>query len=109
MNSNYTFGLNNVEYYPTNLLNGNTLLFGFNIITVSNKADYICYVSPPSTTVFATTTSVKKDTVNYYISSKKGLSTGAIISGSNYRSIFMYKRTSCHFPNLCSKIRYWQL
>ena len=88
--SNDTLGLNNVEYSPTNLLNGNTLL-GRNIITESNKTDYICYVASPSTqpvtisstvaTTVSTTTSsaIKNSTYNYYKTSKKGLSTGAII------------------------------
>ena len=85
--SNDTLGLNNVEYNPTNLLNGNTLLPGSNIITESNKTDYICYVAPASTilttvptvTTVATTIAVKNSTFLYYKSSKKGLSTGAII------------------------------
>lgn len=41
--------LNNVEYNPTNLLNGNTLLPGRNIISESNRTDYICYVAPATT------------------------------------------------------------
>ena len=45
--SNDTLSLNNIEYNPTNLLNGNTLLSGRNIITESNKTDYICHVSLP--------------------------------------------------------------
>ena len=86
-NSNDTLGLNNVEYNPTNLLNGNTLLPGRNIIAESNKTDYICYVAPPTipttvpsvTTVATTTIAVKNSSLIYYKSSKKGLSTGAII------------------------------
>ena len=88
--SNDTLGLNNVEYNPTNLLNGNTLLPGYNIINETNKTSYICYVPapttiyvppttvPPATTV-TTTTPLKNSTYLYYKSSKKGLSTGAII------------------------------
>lgn len=85
--SNDILGLSNVEYNPTNLLNGNTLLPGRNIINESNKTEYICYVAPPPTTipttipitVTTTTVSIKNNSYLYYKSSKKGLSTGAII------------------------------
>ena len=86
--SNDTLGLNNVEYNPTNLLNGNTLLPGYPIINESDKTNYICYAEPLPTTVPPTTTPttvttttppLNNSTLTYYKSSKKRLSTGTII------------------------------
>ena len=86
--SNDTLGLNNVEYNPTNLLNGNTLLPGYPIINESDKTNYICYAEPSPTTVPPTTTPttvttstppLNNSTLTYYKSSQKRLSTGTII------------------------------
>jgi ABC-type amino acid transport substrate-binding protein len=85
-NSNDKIALDNVEYNPTNLLNGNTLLPGRNIIRESNKTEYICEGEAPTTlpattiptTVITTTLSIKNSSI--YYKSSNGLSSGAMIA-----------------------------